>query len=284
MAAFRSCSKCVSFMALSGFRGVIASISTPGFEHPARHRVELLQQPFVARFWRRDQRGVERAVGADRARLVLAREILGQPRHKALGLVGVRHQHLDDVLHGDGVVVGMPAVVVGDHGDGRVANLRLARELRLRHVGHADHRIAEVLVGHALGIAGELRAFHAHIGAVAHHVDAFRHRRLGEMDAQPRRHGMRHRDVRDAALAEERALALVGAVDELVDQHKGAGRQFLLERAAGRQRHEIGDAGALERVDIGAVVDIGGRQTMALVVARQKHDRQPRNLTHTQRR
>ena len=104
------------------------------------------------------------------------------------------------------------------------------------------------------------------------------------MDAQPRRHRMRHRDMRDAALAEERALALVGAVDELVDQHEGAGRQFLLERAAGRERDEIGDAGALEHVDIGAVVDVGRRQPVALVVAREEHHRQAGDLADAQRR
>ena len=93
---------------------------------------------------------------------------------------------------------------------------------------------------------------------------------------------MRHRDVRDQALAEERALALVGAVDELVDQHEGAGRQLLLERAAGRERDQIGDAGALEHVDIGAVVDVGGRQPVALVVARQEHDRQAGDLADAQ--
>ena len=44
----------------------------------------------------------------------------------------------------------------------------------------------------------------------------------------------------------------------LVDQHEGAGRKLLLERAAGRQRDQVGDACALEHVDIGAVVDVGG--------------------------
>src|ERR1041384_323441 len=39
-----------------------------------------------------------------------------------------------------------------------------------------------------------------------------------DVDAQARADRMRHRDVRDQALAEERALAPVRAVDELVDQ------------------------------------------------------------------
>ena len=38
---------------------------------------------------------------------------------------------------------------------------------------------------------------------------------------------MRHRDMRDEALAEEALLAREGAVDELVGDHESAGRQFL---------------------------------------------------------
>src|SRR6266849_5086117 len=95
---------------------------------------------------------------------------------------------------------------------------------------------------------------------------------------------MRHRDMRDAALAEERAGTVEGAVDELVDQHEGAGRQLLLERAAGRQRHQVGDARALEHVDIGPVVDVGRRQPMTLVVPRQKDHRQAGDLADKERR
>jgi len=73
----------------------------------------------------------------------------------------------------------------------------------------------------------------------------------GETQAQLRRHRMRHRDMRDQPFAEERALALVGAVDELVHQHKGAGRKFFPEGTAGRQRNQVGHAGALQHVDIG---------------------------------
>jgi len=39
---------------------------------------------------------------------------------------------------------------------------------------------------------------------------------------------MGHRDVSDAAFAEERALALIGAIDELIDHHKTAGRSSSL--------------------------------------------------------
>src|SRR4051812_255334 len=74
------------------------------------------------------------------------------------------------------------------------------------------------------------------------------------------------------------------AVDELIDQHEGAGRQFLLERAAGRERDEVGYAGTLQTIDVGAVVDVGGREPMALVVARQEYDGQAGDLADAQRR
>ena len=38
---------------------------------------------------------------------------------------------------------------------------------------------------------------------------------------------MRHRHMRDAAIAEERSLTREGAVDELVDEHESAGLQIL---------------------------------------------------------
>ena len=73
----------------------------------------------------------------------------------------VEFQHLDDLVHGDRAMIRVPAVVVGDHGDGRVADLRLARELGLRHVGHADHAAAPLAVEVGFGLGRELRPFHA---------------------------------------------------------------------------------------------------------------------------
>src|SRR5579884_2223388 len=87
----------------------------------------------------------------------------------------------------------------------------------------------------------------------------------------------------DTAPAKEGALPLVRAVDELIDDHKAAWRQFFLERAARRQRDEIGNPGPLEHIDIGAVIDVRRRMAMTLVVARQKHDRQPGQFADPQR-
>ena len=73
--------------------------------------------------------------------------------------------------------------------------------------------------------------------------------------------------MRDAAGAEEARLARERAVDELVDQHEKAGIELLLEGAASGDGDDVGDAGPLERVDIGAIVDGRGRKPMALAVA-----------------
>src|SRR4029078_8834967 len=75
---------------------------------------------------------------------------------------------------------------------------------------------------------------------------------------------------------------LVGAVHKLVDQYKCPRRKVLAERAAGRQRDQVRHAGALEDVDIGPVVDIGRRKTVALIVTRQENDRQPTDIADAQ--
>ena len=72
-------------------------------------------------------------------------------------------------------------------------------------------------------------------------------------------------------LPKKERLPAKGAVDELVDEHEQARIELLLERAAGRNRDDVGDAGPLQRVDIGAVIDAGGRQRMAAPVPGQKH-------------
>src|SRR5947209_4853792 len=96
-------------------------------ENAPRHRIELLHQLQVSGFRGGDERRIESTIGTDRARLVFARKIPGKPAHKALGLVGVGEKNADDIRNGDRIMIGMPAVEVGDHGNGRVANLRLPR-------------------------------------------------------------------------------------------------------------------------------------------------------------
>ena len=77
----------------------------------------------------------------------------------------------------------------------------------------------------------------------------------------------------DAAGAEKALRPGKGAVDELVDDDEIAGRQILAQAADSGERHDVGDAAALQRVDIGAEIDLGRRQHVAAAVARHEHDR-----------
>ena len=59
----------------------------------------------------------------------------------------------------------VPDVVVGDERERRVAELGLARQLGLGHVGHADHVDAPAPVDPGLGLGRELRALDAEVRA-----------------------------------------------------------------------------------------------------------------------
>ena len=195
--------------------------------------------------------------------------------YQRTGLVGVGQQHLHHLLHRHMVVLGVPAVEIRHHGDAGVAQLRLAGELGLGHVGHADHVAAPAAIELGFRFGGELQPLHREIGAAIDKADAGFRRRIQQMPAQPAAHRMRDRDVGDAALAEEALLAREGAVDELIDQHEGAGFQILAQAAHGADRQDFGDTGTLQRVDIGAVIDAGRAQRMPPPMARQEHDRHP---------
>src|SRR5215471_16149282 len=84
---------------------------------------------------------------------------------------------------------------------------------------------------------------------------------------------MRHRDVRDQALAEKALRARKSPVDELVYDDEIARNEVLTQAADRGQRDDIGHAASLQRVDIGAEIDFRRRQHMAAAVARQEHDR-----------
>src|SRR5262245_34613840 len=82
-----------------------------------------------------DDRGRERILARAAARLLKPRYGL---RDRLLGGRRILHQVGDDQIDRHGIVVGMPAVVVRDQGERRVAELGFARELRFLQVGHAD--------------------------------------------------------------------------------------------------------------------------------------------------
>ena len=167
-------------------------------------------------------------------------------------------------------MVRVPAVVVRDHGHRRVAQLRLARELGLGHVGHADHVAVPAAVELRLRQARELRAFHHEVGAAARDLDASLVRRRREVVAEAVAHRLRHRHVRHQPGAEEALGAREGAVDELIDDDEGARAEMFAQGADRAHRDDVRHAGALERVDIGAEIDFRRRDLVTAAVTRQE--------------
>jgi hypothetical protein len=177
-------------------------------------------------------------------------------RARALGVGGHGPQYL---LHADRRMLGVPAVVIGHHGDARVAELRFARQLGLGHVAHADDIAVPGSIEPGLRQARELRTFHGEIRTAAHVGDARAARGALDGVTQPRADGLGHRYMGDQTGTEEALVTGEGSIDELIDDHKRAGRQLLLQRADRAYRDDLRDTGALEGIDVGAIVDFGGR-------------------------
>ena len=213
---------------------------------------------------------VENSFDTERRRLALRPELRRHARDELARFLGIAAQHVDHLIDRDVIMVGMPAIVIGHHGDHRVRQLRFAREFGLRHRGHADHgdspRRDRGWIRRAWRIAGlpwrdRFRAWRT--GCLP-----LRHAHQAPRRASGRR--MRHRDMRHEARAEEALLARMGAVDELVDHHECARRQIFTKRTAGGDGDHVRNAGAFQRVDIGAVIDRGRRMDMPAAVARQE--------------
>ena len=75
---------------------------------------------------------------------------------------------------------------------------------------------------------------------------------------------MREADVRDEAAAEERADAAARAIDELIGKHEVERRVLLLQAADRAGREDPLDAQQLHAEDVGAKVQLGRDQPMAL--------------------
>ena len=76
----------------------------------------------------------------------------------------------------------------------------------------------------------------------------------------------------DDAVTEEGRDAVEGAIDELVGNDKVSGLVLFLKRADGGDGEDALDAEFLEGVNIGAEVELGGKNAMAAAVAREKGD------------
>src|SRR5260370_42016937 len=92
-------------------------------------------------------------------------------------------------------MLGVPAVVIGDHGNRRIANLRFARQPRFRHVGHTDYVESKLPVYFRLGQRRELRPFDADISTAAMNDDGLMNAGIGKNSRQLTAGRIRERHV-----------------------------------------------------------------------------------------
>lgn len=148
----------------------------------------------------------------------------------------------------------MPAVVVGDHGDGGVGDLGLPGALGLAEVGHADDIEAGAAILLGLGEGGEGGPLHVDVGAPERGGSGG----LGDLEEQALQGAadrVREADVGDDAAPEEGVLGgSFGAVVELGRDEEGAWLEVLPEGADGAEADDPADAEGLEGIDVGPVV------------------------------
>ena len=190
---------------------------------------------------------------------------------EACRLGGVPLRDLDHGGDVDVVVLRVPAIVIRHHGDGGIGDLGLAGELGLRHGGHADHVVAEALVGERFGIGGELRPFDADIGAAAHDTGCFSASAAAAMrSCSSGPTGCAIDTCATQPLPKNELSRLKVRSTNWSTSTKRPGIELRLEGAAGRDGDQVGDACALHHVDIGAVVDVGREKAVAAPVAGQE--------------
>ncbi len=152
----------------------------------------------------------------------------GSPQH-FLRILRVLTQRGDDLRRGHGFVLRVPAVIIGDHGDSCVANLRFTRQPRFRHVGHADHFEAKLPMHFRLGQRGKLWPFDADIRSAAMHFDGFMNASVRQYARQLAAGRMRKRHMSNNSFSEKGRDAILGPVKELIRNEKFSRPQIFLE-------------------------------------------------------
>ena len=89
---------------------------------------------------------------------------------------------------------------------------------------------------------------------------------------------MREADVRDDAVAEERADAALRAIEELIGDEQIERRVFFFQAPDRARRQQPLDAERLEAVDVRAEIQIRGLDLVSLAVTREEHDVLAREL------
>src|SRR6185295_10741819 len=154
----------------------------------------------------------------------------------------------------------------------RIANLRLARELRLLQVRHADDVHAPRAIDIRLRHTRERRSLHAEISPATMRLHIRRATRFLQHITKSPTNRMCKRNVRDNPFTKECRLlhARSCAIEKLIGNHHVERRVLLLQRSDRRRRENTLDTKQLHRVDVRAKWNFSRRQSMTNTVTRQE--------------
>src|SRR5215469_937370 len=152
----------------------------------------------------------------------------GFPHHLTC-VLGILDEYRDDLIDGYSVVLRVPAVIIGNHSDGHVANLGFTRQFGFLQVGHPDYIHTPAAVNVRFRSGRELRAFHAEVGAAALDANSGLAARAFYHLADLRTNGIGKGNVRHHAAAEEGIYPVARPVEELVRQNEIEGLVLFLK-------------------------------------------------------
>jgi hypothetical protein len=200
----------------------------------------------------------------------LARHVGNRLAHDFGGVFRVLQQHRDDLIDTNRIMMRMPAIVIGDHGNRNVTKFRLASELGFLQIGHANYVHPQTAVDIGFGLGRELRALHAQIGStfLAQHANflASRHDNVDQLRAD----GISEGNVRDQAAAEKGIDAMSRAVEKLIRNDEIERLVPFLERSHGGDGNDALHSKLLEAMDIGTEVQFARENAVAASMTREK--------------
>ena len=171
-------------------------------------------------------------------------------------------------------MIGVPAVVVGGHGQGGVGDLRFAGQASLGVVGHADHAAPPAAVEVRFRPGGKGWTLHAEVGAASVELAPLGHQAVGHVAQQPRQagaEGIRQGHMGHGPLTEKAQGTLMGAIDELIGhQHVQWSHAFMQGSHRGGREDPAHSQGA-HGPDVGPIGHLGGCEGVVAAVAGQEH-------------
>lgn len=155
--------------------------------------------------------------------------------HEFTSVLGVLGEIANDLVDGDGVVLFVPTIVIGDHGHSDIADFGFAGEFGFLKISHTDDVHAPASINVGFGARREGGAFHAEISTAEFAGDADLLRAGVSGGGELRADGIREADVRDNAVAKEGGNTTPGTIEKLIWDHEIEGFVFDLHGADGAE-------------------------------------------------